>query len=904
MNPAPESHRDVLIAFRDGFRQSSHILMEKPDLVFPQIYNRLITETQERPTLAKILESTGAVYHRPWLRLARAFQKASTSCLMTLTGHDSPIERCAVLPDGKRGISIDEGGLLILWDLEEGREKAVHRTGLLLAPVSIRRTRRGIAGGRHFILGFSGPRVALEMIDGLLLMDLESGTILASIKGYKARAASPSRDRVVIENPNHALCLWDLESNTKIPLLPCQQGGSLDCRFVRNGTIVSAGADGTIRTWDAFDGALIAAISLSRYPVPLMAGFIDSQGRRVATQSLMDSNRASKFEYMGALRRVTTILWDAVNGQRLADFVSVTTSPLFVFGDSEASFVLGLSDKDFILARSSDGRDLQRLTAESGPFCEAHITHGGNRLVALTLERDGSLFLYDLDHQREFPLLQSDFGPIRQWLISPDGKKAASLSFSKYGNATKPEGALKIWDLETGQERITLRGHTHSISDFAFSPDGRHLLSASWDKTLKVWDVGTAIDSSSWASEEFSRVSCAFSADGRRIASIVSHPGISARKDVRVWDSGSAVETARGHDVNLSPDGGILAFRSPTEQDAFIFHDLSSCRDDAIIEDLPNHLISFIFSPDSRRAAIVNDRGGLFLWEADRIGDARRFPDLGVYLKPHPLPRENNPIRICPLGSSLLFLSRATALTRLSLEEGTAIEFFADHSAPITDFGFSSDGRIIYSAGEDHVLRLWAAERGEELGSIQGGKSTWYLSSRDARRIAAGTDSEVELWDIESGRRLLHQKDIGRFIGGGDPCFFTPDGRRLIVANVFVSDPDSLRFDTKIFDAADGREMASLGGAAIDMSPERYASGRHSYRGVTGVAISPNSCFLALSNDCLTLWEMEEKRMVAGLYGLLGMVPVGAIDFSPDGRTFVVADTLGQVLLFSIENIT
>jgi WD40 repeat protein len=256
------------------------------------------------------------------------------------------------------------------------------------------------------------------------------------------------------------------------------------------------------------------------------------------------------------------------------------------------------------------------------------------------------------------------------------------------------------------------------------------------------------------------------------------------------------------------------------------------------------------------------------------------------------------------LGSSLLFLSRATALTRLSLEEGTAIEFFADHSAPITDFGFSSDGRIIYSAGEDHVLRLWAAERGEELGSIQGGKSTWYLSSRDARRIAAGTDSEVELWDIESGRRLLHQKDIGRFIGGGDPCFFTPDGRRLIVANVFVSDPDSLRFDTKIFDAADGREMASLGGAAIDMSPERYASGRHSYRGVTGVAISPNSCFLALSNDCLTLWEMEEKRMVAGLYGLLGMVPVGAIDFSPDGRTFVVADTLGQVLLFSIENIT
>jgi len=903
VNPTSGTHRDVLSSFRDGFRRAAHILKEKPDHVFPQIHNRLMTEAHGRPALTKILESAGTVYRRPWLRVARALQKTSASCLMTLTGHDSPIERCAVFPDGRRGISVDEAGLLILWDLEEGREKAVHRTSPILAPLNIRRTRRGIAGGRHFILGYSGDRIAMETKDGLLLMSLEDGRILASLKGYKGRTANPSQDGVVIEHPNQELCLWVLESNSEIPLLPSQPGGSLACRFTRDGRIVSAGADGTLRTWDAFDGALIETISLSRCPVPLMAAVIDSQGLRVATQSLIGSDRASKFEYTGATKRVVTILWDAANGQRLADFVSETTFPLFVFGDSDASFVLGMSDKDYILARSSDGRAFQRMTSDNGPFSEALITHGGNRLMALTRERGASLLLYDLDHQREFPLLQSDFGPIQQWLISPDGKLAASLSVSKYGNAIKPEDTLKIWDLETGRERIALRGHTHSISDFAFSPDSRYLLSASWDKTLKVWDIGPAIDSSDGTLDEFSRISCAFSADGRRIALMVSRPGLSARKDVRIWDSASAAETARGHDVNLSPDGGILAFRSPTEQDAHIFHDLSSGRDDALIEDLPNRLISFVFSPDGRRAAIVNDKGGLILWEMDRSGDARRFPDLGVYLKAHGSPREKSPIRFCPLGSSLLFLSGATALTRLSYNQGTAIEFFADHSAPITDFGFSPDGRIAFSVGEDHILRYWAAENGSRLGSIKGPKGARYLFNKDGRRIAAETDSEVELWDIESGRRLLHRKDIGRFIGGGDPCSFTPDGRRLIVTNNFVWDSDSQRFETKIFDAVDGREMASLGGAEIDMSPARQASGRLFYRGVTGIAMSPDSRFLILSNDCLTLWEMEGKRSVAGLYGLLGMVPAGAIDFSPDGRTFVVADKLGQVLLFSIENV-
>jgi hypothetical protein len=48
-----------------------------------------------------------------------------------------------------------------------------------------------------------------------------------------------------------------------------------------------------------------------------------------------------------------------------------------------------------------------------------------------------------------------------------------------------------VWDLETGQLLATLEGHTQEVSDCAVTPDGRHAVSVSDDRTLRVWDLGT-----------------------------------------------------------------------------------------------------------------------------------------------------------------------------------------------------------------------------------------------------------------------------------------------------------------------------------------------------------------------------------------------------------------------------
>jgi WD40 repeat protein len=70
--------------------------------------------------------------------------------------------------------------------------------------------------------------------------------------------------------------------------------------------------------------------------------------------------------------------------------------------------------------------------------------------------------------------------------VTPDGRRAVSAS---------ADGTLKVWELESGRELQTLKGHAYGVNAVAVTPDGRRAVSASADQTLKVWELesGAAI---------------------------------------------------------------------------------------------------------------------------------------------------------------------------------------------------------------------------------------------------------------------------------------------------------------------------------------------------------------------------------------------------------------------------
>ena len=64
--------------------------------------------------------------------------------------------------------------------------------------------------------------------------------------------------------------------------------------------------------------------------------------------------------------------------------------------------------------------------------------------------------------------------------FSPDGKTLASGSFDK---------SIKLWNMASGKNTATLKGHTDAVISVAFSPDGKTLASGSQDKSIRLWDL-------------------------------------------------------------------------------------------------------------------------------------------------------------------------------------------------------------------------------------------------------------------------------------------------------------------------------------------------------------------------------------------------------------------------------
>ena len=78
---------------------------------------------------------------------------------------------------------------------------------------------------------------------------------------------------------------------------------------------------------------------------------------------------------------------------------------------------------------------------------------------------------------------------------------------------------MKVWDATSGQETLTLKGHTGRVTSVAFSPDGKRLASASLDQTVKVWDATSGQETLTLKGHTGWVWSVAFSPDGKRLAS-------------------------------------------------------------------------------------------------------------------------------------------------------------------------------------------------------------------------------------------------------------------------------------------------------------------------------------------------------------------------------------------------
>src|ERR1700727_1582680 len=82
--------------------------------------------------------------------------------------------------------------------------------------------------------------------------------------------------------------------------------------------------------------------------------------------------------------------------------------------------------------------------------------------------------------ERADVMLRMTFGP-RKICFSPDGALLAVCS----------QQHAEIAEARSGRVLRLIRGHANSVTDAAFSPDGKVLLTGSFDGTARTWEVAT-----------------------------------------------------------------------------------------------------------------------------------------------------------------------------------------------------------------------------------------------------------------------------------------------------------------------------------------------------------------------------------------------------------------------------
>jgi WD40 repeat protein len=297
------------------------------------------------------------------------------------------------------------------------------------------------------------------------------------------------------------------------------------------------------------------------------------------------------------------------------------------------------------------------------------------------------------------------------------GERVVAMALSSDGTwlvTGSWEGAVRLWDLRTGKQIRTFKGHADMITAAALSRDSKSLVTASLDGTARLWAVASGkVQRVYPAGEKGQACRAAIDSEAKwMVASVSPAP--------KLWDldTGKVVRSFDGNvscviSLALSDDGKRLVTGAAGQIDSTArLWDVATGKEIIKLQHLST-VTSVGISKNGQWLVTGSLDKTARLWEvASETGIRFRRPEQTITF------RHDEPVAIAKLSNDGKWLVTTTwvdgAAQLWDATTGKHVRTFKGHTKGIYCAALSDDSSLLVTASDDLTVRFWELASGKE----------------------------------------------------------------------------------------------------------------------------------------------------------------------------------------------